>query len=157
MFLCSVQFSFAQSYVAGLNKQANQMVNCFKTGDYACLLSFTHPKIVKAMGGSKLAEEKLAQQMTNMKQQGAEFSKIAVEPVLQHLVSGKTIQCVVPQIVEVKYLGQVVKSKTYLFGISYNNGKNWYFIDAGSQSPEKIRQFLPEISKKIVIPKKERS
>lgn len=151
-----VQFSFAQSYLAEINKQATQMLSCFKTGDYACLLRYTHPKVVTAMGGQKSAVEKLSKQMKEMKDSGAEFSHVSVEPVLQHLVSEKTIQCIVPQIVEIKFQGQTVKARSFLFGITYNNGKNWYFIDVGRQPEAQMRKLLPEMSKKIVLRKEEK-
>lgn len=157
LFLCLGQMALAQSYMAGLNKQANQMITCFKAGNYGCLLDYTHPKIVKSMGGAKTAEKTLSDGIGKMKAQGAEISKVTLQPVKQHLISGKTIQCIIPQLVEVKYQGQSIKSKTYLFGITYNNGKNWYFVDTGSQTEEKMRQFMPEMSKKILIPKAERS
>jgi len=144
----------AQVYLSNLNKQANEMISAVKKRDYKTLLTFTHPKVVNAMGGNKKATATLKASMKALEDQNVIFTKVEIGSVTQNLVSGKTIQCIIPQFVEIQMGTKKAKAKNYLFGISYNGGKNWYFLDTAPLKGD-IRKLIPEASKDIIIPKSE--
>lgn len=154
LFMLSSSFVNAQAYLNNLNKQANEMVSAVKKRDYKTLLTFTHPKVVSAMGGNEKAAAGLKASMKVLEDQNINFTKMEVGSVTQSLVSGKTIQCIIPQLVEIQMGTKKAKAKNYLFGISYNGGKNWYFLDTAPLKGD-VRKLIPEASKDLIIPKSE--
>lgn len=143
----------AQVYLDNLYKQANEMTTAVSKGDYATLMKYTHPKIIKRMGGDGKAIVTLKQTMTGLKQQGFQFDKITIGKVVQTIKSQKDIQCIVPQILDLKFGGKTIHSNSYLFCISYDGGKKWYFLDTGTTQEVQLRQMFPEINPKLIIPK----
>jgi hypothetical protein len=143
----------AQVYLGNLYKQANEMAISVSKGDYKTLLKYTHPKIIKMMGGNEKASATLKQTMTQLKQQGFQFDKITIGKVVQTIKSQKDIQSIVPQILDLKFGTKTIHSNSYLFSISYDDGKNWYFLDTGTTQEAELRKMFPEISTKLVIPK----
>ncbi|RZK55235.1 MAG: hypothetical protein EOO91_14465 [Pedobacter sp.] len=147
----------AQVYLDNLYKQANEMATAVSKGDYKTLLKYTHPKIIKQMGGTEKATQTLKQAMLAMKQQGLQFDKVSIGKVGQTIKSTKDIQSIVPQILDMKFGTKTIHSNSYLLGISYDAGKNWYFLDTGTTQETELRKMFPEINSKIVIPKSSRS
>lgn len=145
----------AQFYLDSLNKQANTMLFAFQKGDYKTLLSYTHPKIIEDIGGMEKALKAMEVVSATMENQKVKFKKIALGKLTQILRDDKTIQCVLPQNMEMQIGEITAKSTVYIFGISYNGGKTWYFVNADSEKEESLRKNIPEMSKNIVIPKSE--
>lgn len=154
LFFFSVTVN-AQVYLDSLKKQANNMIIAVKKGNFNTVLNYTHPKIIMAMGGNEKALQTVKTAMNILKKQKIVISSISVGPIVQSLINEETIQCIIPQFVEVRMNGKISKSKNYLFCISYNHGKKWYFLDTAPLKGVDIRTIIPEASKDIKIPKSE--
>ncbi len=157
LFIGSTSNLKAQVYLNNLYKQANEMAVSLPKGDYKTLMKYTHPTIIKKMGGIEKAISTLKKGMTTMQQQGFQINKVTIGKVTQTIKSQKDIQCIVPQILDLKFGGQSVHTTSYLFCISYDGGKRWYFLDAGTMPEAQLRQTFPEISSKLIIPKSARA
>jgi len=48
-------------------------------------------------------------------------------------------------------LGELI-AETSMIVISTDNGKNWYFIDTNVYKVDKLKNVLPDISPKLIIP-----
>jgi hypothetical protein len=160
LFFISLSFCLtlqAQEYLTTLNSQANKMVSAVIKGDYVTLLKYTHPKVITMMGGREKANTILKQGMEKLKTSGATFEKAAIGKPQQVMVSKSNIQCLVPQISDITVMGTKIHSVSYLFCITYNAGKDWYFLDTGNSNEDKVRKMIPEMNAKLVIPKSERT
>lgn len=150
IFISSYAVSHAQVYLDNMYKQANEMAAATLKGDYVSLLKYTHPTVIKTMGGEQKATATIKGASQKLKETGVKFKKVAIGKVTQCIVSKGNIQCVVPQIIDIEMMQQTIHSTSYLFGISYDGGKKWYFVDANNS--EKLRKMFPEMDKKLVIP-----
>ncbi|WP_152969713.1 hypothetical protein [Pedobacter sp. Hv1] len=153
LFVCLHSTSQAQVYIDNMYKQANAMARAAVKGEYATLLQYTHPTVVKSMGGRDKALITLKQGLEAIKSSSFAIKKVAIGKMTQSIVSKENIQCIVPQIMDIEVSGVNAHSNNYLFGISYDGGKNWYFMDTAAATPEKLKQLFPEINKNLVIPK----
>lgn len=160
LLLLLLSFGFnskAQEYLDSIKSQSTQMVNAFSKGDYAKLLEFTHPSIIKILGGKETATKFLDTALNQIKESGMTVEEARVGDIIQTLKSNNTIQCMLPQYLKMKMGDKFYSSKNYLFGISYDHGKRWYFIDTNGSPEESIRKMIPEISKEIVFLESEKS
>lgn len=158
--ICSFLFLFifaieskAQVYLDSLNKQGNEMVNAAVNGDYKTLLKYTHPKIIKIMGGNDQALITLKQTMNALKEQNFIIQKAGIGKIVQMIKTKKNFQCIIPQTVTLKLQNKTAESNNFLFAISYNNGLRWYFLDTGGASENQIRKIFTEMDKNLIIPK----
>jgi hypothetical protein len=147
----------AQQYLTTLTIQANKMANAVVKGDYVTLLKYTHPKVITMMGGKEKANMILKQGMEKLKTSGATLEKTTIGKSQQIIVSKSNIQGLVPQTTDITVMGTKIHSVSYLFCITYNGGKDWYFLDTGNLNEAKLRQMIPEMNAKLVIPKLERT
>ena len=143
----------SQQYLISLKEQGNKMANAAVTSDYKTLLRFTHPAVIKMMGGAEKAQQVIAKGMNAAKASGVSFEKAGVGAPQQLIVGKTNIQCLMPQTVEMKMGYNKIESVTHLFCITYNSGKDWYFVDVGRGNEAQVRKLLPEMSAKLVVPK----
>ncbi|QPH41598.1 hypothetical protein [Pedobacter endophyticus] len=156
LFIVSTSIAVkAQPYLDNLNKQANDMLVAFQKGDYNTLLRYTHPKIIEDFGGQKKALKTIKIAIETLRNQKVQIKKVILGKPTQIITDEKTIQCVMPQNMEMQIDETIAKSTVYIFGISYNGGNTWYFVNADSEKEESLRTKIPEMNKHIVIPKSE--
>lgn len=149
--------SNAQEHLDSLNKQSKHMLSAFSKQDYNTLLRYTHPKVLELMGGEEKGLTILNNAMEQLKSLNMIIKKAEIGSVVQILKTTDNIQCILPQMLEIE-IGQVkAKSKNYLFGISYDGGRKWYFLDTSDRKEADLRSLIPEISKDLIIPKSETS
>jgi len=156
LFVAGVFTLKAQQYLVTLKEQGTKMANSAVTGDYKTLLKYTHPKVIQAMGGTSKAYQIIANGMDKLKASGAEFEKASVGDHQQLIVGKTNIQCLITQNLSMKIQGNNIQTVTYLFCITYNGGKDWYFTDVGRGNDVQVRRLLPEMNPKIVVPKSDK-
>jgi len=145
----------AQVYLDSLNKQANAMLMAYSKSDYKTLLKRTHPKVVQTMGGAKSAEANLKKSMQAITATGFSFKNVKLGKPSDMIKTGQNYQCVIPQLATAEVNGKKLIAKSNLLCISYDGGKNWYFINAEKSQETALRKLIPEISKKLVLPQSE--
>lgn len=145
----------AQFYLDSLDKQSNAMLVAYKNNDYKALLKYTHPIIIVLMGGIDSAQAVLRKAMNFVADKGVSYININVGTPQQILKSAQIIQCILPQISELKIKEKKAQAINYLLCISYNSGKNWYFINADKEKESYLKKLIPEISKELMIPEME--
>ncbi|TBO44937.1 hypothetical protein [Pedobacter kyonggii] len=145
----------AQFYLDSLNKQSNEMLVAYKNNDYQTLFKYTHPKVIVLMGGIDSAKAVLRKALNFVADKGVSYININTGTPQQILRSPQIVQCILPQISEVKIKDKKAKAINYLLCISYNSGKNWYFINADKEKEAYLKKLIPEISKELMIPEME--
>ncbi|MDY0905860.1 hypothetical protein [Pedobacter sp. CFBP9032] len=142
----------AQIYLDSLNSQSKAMLLAFRGNDFNGLLTYTHPKIILIMGGVDSALTTLKMGVKIIEESGLSYVDIKNEKPEQLFQSGQLVQCLLPQTSDVMIKDKKIKAISYLLCISYNGGKNWYFINANKEKETQLKKLIPEINKKLVIP-----
>ncbi|WP_316801909.1 hypothetical protein [Pedobacter nototheniae] len=145
----------AQAYLDSLNKQSNAMLIAYSKSDYKTLLQHTHPKVAQTMGGAKLAEVSLKKSIETLTASGFSFKNVKLGKPSEIIKNGQNYQCIIPQSATAEINGKKVIVNSNLLCISYDSGKNWYFINAEKNQEASLRKLIPEISTKLIIPKTE--
>ena len=138
---------FAQNpYETAILKEANQMAAGLMNGDPKSVIAYTHPKVVAMMGG-------LAKMTALVKQNAGavRFADISFGKPSAVITVGNELQCIVPQRVTMQMAQGSVTGNSSLIAFSFDKGKRWVFVDT-NPGVDKIRQVIPNISRKLVIP-----
>lgn len=146
--------STAQQQQNQIKIMAEHMAKATLSGDYKTLAKYTHPKIVKMMGGQDNMIATLSDTFKKMHSQGYMFENATVGTPGKVVTVGKELYAVVPQRIQMKANGMSISTTTSLLANSADNGKHWYFTDAGSMTDEQVKKLFPGLSGKLVIPKR---
>ena len=133
-------------YELAILTNANQMAAGLINGDVRSVATYTHPTIVRLMGGADKMEAAMKKSGAGVKMVDVTFGKPSAV-----IMSGRELQCVVPQRITVQLPQGSLKSNSSLVAFSFDNGRSWVFADT-SPGIEKMRKAIPTISPKLVIP-----
>lgn len=152
--LFSLLVSLSSSAQNSVKQQAEQMGNALVRKDYATFITFAYPAIVKEMGGSGKMAAAIEQQMKGM-ESTAQILSISYGDPSSIIREGKELQCTLPQQMTLKTPQGKVLTKSTLIAISQDEGTRWYFVDIGERDINAVRTSLPNISRKLILPKAE--
>lgn len=127
------------------------MTKAFAKRDWSTIAEYTHPNVVKMMGGKEGMIEIVKAGMKDIPDTA--IKKIGIGKI----IGLKGNQCVIEQEMLMHLQGVSVSSVTYLVGESFDNGKNWRFFDASSVSGTELKQIMPNYDSSLTIPTPKRS
>ncbi|HRO41432.1 MAG TPA: hypothetical protein PL009_01265 [Flavipsychrobacter sp.] len=146
MLLC-----FAATAQSTIKEQAEKMGAALIGKDYKTFVTFTHPTIIKEMGGTEKMAAAIEKQMKGM-EQTAQILSISYDEPSSVVKEGNELQCTVPQTMILKTPQGKILTKSTLIGISTNGGAHWYFVDAGERDINAVKASLPNVSRKLELP-----
>ena len=135
-----------------VKEQADSMAITIKTGDYRNFVKYAHPKIIELMGGPDKTIEAMDKGFLEMENRGEKFIDVKIEMPSEIISKGEELQCTLGETLELKVSNGRLISKSTLIAISQDKGKTWYFVDANGNSLAKIKEIIPSISEKLIIP-----
>ena len=149
-------FLSANSQVKGasqnLKTQAAKMGTAFISGDYKTFASYTHPVVLKAVGGASKMAEMVEKSINQMKADSMNFTSVNFDEPSAIVKKGIELQATIAQHTEIKLSkGRLLNTST-LIGISIDNGVNWKFIDTSNNDVAALRKAFPNLSPSLVIP-----
>jgi hypothetical protein len=134
-------------------KQAALMYQAFLRGDFDTFVSFTHPKVVRLMGGPEKVKAELAKVLADGKAQGISVRSATVSPPQQITRSGAhAVQAIVPTELVMVAPGKEGRQTSFLLGLSPDDGRTWKFVDTARVGGEAVRKLFPECSPALKIP-----
>ncbi len=142
-------------YENSIVEQSKIMSDAIFNGEYEVLADYTYPLIIEMMGGKDSMMRIIENAMDNMKNQGFSFSNIDIGKPSRVYEAGDELHCIMSQTIELKNSEGTLKSKSYLLGISKNDGKNWFFIDTGQLTNETVYEMFPDFNSDLIIPETE--
>lgn len=122
--------------------------------DYSNFTETTYPKAVEMTeGGMEKMLRDLASQMASIEASGNKIIAAWPGEPSGMIDTAGEVQCTIPQFMRMKVNGGKLVTETTLIGISPDNGKKWYFMDAADRDIEKMRSIFPNLSSKHVLKK----
>jgi hypothetical protein len=142
------------SRAATVKKLAQELGDSTVTGDYANVIDHTYDSFVKVMGGRENAIKVTESAMEKMKAQGVALKTFEVGDPGEFLAEGSNTFVVVPTTIEMAIPGGKMLSKSYLLGISPDEGKTWKFVDGRgiTKHKEALDKFLPKLPAGLKLP-----
>jgi hypothetical protein len=138
-----------------VKEQAQKMGEALMAKDYSRFVDFTHPAVVKKMGGKDEMIGIIRSQMDEATDENFAILKCEFGAVSEIVKLNNTLQCTLPQTLEMKAPGGKVITTSTLIGFTENNGGNWFFLDADDRKILELEKEVPglKISRELVIPK----
>jgi len=123
--------------------------------EYAKVADLTHPKVIEEHGGRQKMIATVKATMQQLNESGFTFRVVKVELPTAFARAGNDTSVIAPLTLEATGLGFKVTQKTFLVGVSSDQGKTWTFIN-GDLGEAAVRKLLPDLPKKLTLPKTEK-
>lgn len=137
-----------------VKKKAAEMGEAFKKEDFATFVDMTYPKVVEVVGrGRKNMIAELEAGMKQFKEKGYTFRSLTVGEPGEMLTEGPNTFVVVPTVTEITTPDGKSTLKSYLLGISPDDGKTWTFVSGdGLGTAEERQRLLPKLPRALALP-----
>jgi len=151
IFLFSVSAQ-AQNYNTTIKVQAMDMANALIKNDFNVFVKYMHPNIIAFAGGKENMRAKMDSAYRAMKRFNVRFKRYWIGTPDEMVKYKNQFQAVLPESTTlITPLGELT-AETSMIVISNDGGKNWWFIDTNVYKADKLKNILPDLSPKLVIP-----
>jgi len=136
--------------------QARAMGDATLKGDFEALVDRLYPKVLETLGGRDKALQTMRETLKLMKAKGIEFKDYQFgEP--GKIARGKLhLFSVVPETVVLSVPEGTLTQRSFLLAIRDNAGKDWFFLDGGTQPTDAIKQFVPDLPEDLKLPPRQK-
>ena len=135
-----------------LNEQAMLMSYMLEKSDIRGYVEFVHPAVLDMMGGKEQYIGQLENSRKDMKKLGISYLTVKSGTPSAIIQYGNELQCVVPQVVEIKTTAGVLRNESSLIAVSSDEGQTWLFIDTGGKDLQGVKEYFPKLSDELIIP-----
>lgn len=135
-----------------LNEQAMLMSYMLEKSDIKGYVEFVHPAVLDMMGGKEQYINQLEYSRKDMKKLGISYLTVKSGAPSAIIRYGDELQCVVPQVVEIKTTAGVMRNESSLIAVSTDEGQTWLFIDTGGKDLQGVKEYFPKLSDELIIP-----
>jgi hypothetical protein len=156
LFICLPLAAGDADSKQAVKSQAQEMASAFAKGDYEKFVGYTHPKLVKLIGGQEKMIEVVKSSLAGMKSRGFTIQSYTVGDTTGMVAKGADRFAIVPATMIVNASGATVTTNSFLVGISEDGGKHWTFLDGAKATPQNIRILVPNYPEELKLPEKQR-
>jgi hypothetical protein len=135
-------------------RDGNAMYDAFRRGRLEEFVAFAYPAVVQEMGGKEKMVAVLKKGLAEMATQGFRFVSGRVSGPIQVVRAKGELHALVPLTQILSAPGGELHLAGHMLGVSSNNGQSWTFIDAGTLTPDNVRQLLPSFNPELKLPPK---
>jgi len=141
-----------------VKKLAQELGASTLKGDFGKVIDHTYPTLVKEIGGREKAIQATEALMKQMNAKGITIKAYTVGDPGEFLTEGGNTFVVIPTSMEMAFPGGKVKAKSYLLGISSDEGKTWKFADGAGIMKHKdaLEKLLPKLPVKLKLPEQDK-
>lgn len=138
-----------------VKEQARAACDALVGGELDRFVGWTNPKLVQVMGGRQRLVDMLKSGQKEMARQGIQLLSATIQSRAELAQGGDDWFAIVPYDLEMSVPQGRALVRTWLLGVSSDQGKTWTFIDGGKLNAEAIKQYFPNFPAKLTLPAKQ--
>jgi hypothetical protein len=135
--------------------KVEEINNALIKWDFAKVADLTHPRAVKLIGGREKMISVMESGTKDMKSKGFAIRSVKVGDPSDPVVAGTDLFVVVPILLEIKAPGGRLLQKSFVIGVSGDQGKSWAFVN-GDLEVKQVKQVLPNLPGQLKLPEKQK-
>lgn len=133
-------------------EQARAACEALVRGDLDKFVGWTHPKLVQAMGGRERLVSTLKTGQRDMAQQGIQLVSARIRSQVELARGSDEWFAIVPYDLEMTVPAGRVLARTWLLGISSNQGQTWTFVDGDGLTANSVKRLFPNFPAQLALP-----
>jgi hypothetical protein len=144
----------AASLSERVRSEAQKCTKALFEGDFEKFVDYTHPRVVKRVGGKAAMVAMLKGGLAQMERDGTGFLDAVVDESEEPRQVAGWLVAIVPTHVTMKVPGGRLLIESQLLAFSEDQGKTWVFIDLGPITADQFAEAFPELDGKVELPPK---
>lgn len=137
---------------ATVKATAKKMNDALVKKDLKTFVKTTYPKVVEGTeGGAEKIVKDLEAQIASMEASDNRIIGAWTGEPTGFVDTAGEMQCIVPQYMKLQLSNGVLTTQTTLIGLSPDQGKTWYFIDATDKPIATWRKAFPNLSSTLAL------
>ncbi len=141
------------SQARAAKKAAEELAEATLKGDDGKLVDRTFDKIVEMAGGREKMILKISEFRKSLEAKGVKIHSLKIGAPGEVLKEGKYVFVVVPTVMEMRVPKASLTGKSFLLGISSDDGKSWKFVEGVKVRDQAAREkVLPALPKRLSLP-----
>lgn len=135
-----------------IKRQANMIAAATFKGDFKTVIDYTYPALIELSGGRDQMQKLITDRIKDLKSQGIISFEGSVGSPGHIYKAGDELHCLLPEEIIFRTNAGRYLARSYMLGISKNNGKSWTFMDVGSMPADVLHRLLPNFNDDLKIP-----
>ncbi len=151
--LASLTHAGESTKAGAAKKIASELAAAMIKGDHAKVVDRTYDKIVEMAGGREKMIRGIGELAKAMEAKGVKFHALNVGEPGDVLTEGKFTFVVVPTVMVMRVPNASLTGKSFLLGISLDDGKSWKFVEGAKLTDKAVRgKVLPPLPAQLKLP-----
>ena len=127
-----------------VQRDVQELSEAMYRGDLDTILGFTHPKIIKMLGGREAVRSVIEQGLKPILASGMTLEAFSF-PSPPKYVEGKERRfAIIPTLSIMAVKGQRIESLNYQFGVLEPGAAGWTYLEGSRINQENVRAFFPD-------------
>lgn len=132
------------SLIASVQGDVQSMVRALYEGDLAKVLDFTHPTILKVLGGREQAMALLETSMSPLLERGMRIESLSFPGPPEFIESAGSVFAIVPTLSVMAMGDQRVESLNFQFGVLDASTDSWRYAEGSRINSGNVRSLFPD-------------
>ena len=136
-----------------VQQDVKAIIKAVYSGNVGTVLQYTHPKIIKMMGGAKAARASVAKSLKKVGSVGLRLESLSFPSAPVFLRGTRQRFVIVPTYSVFSVKGQRVESLNYQFGVLEKGAKRWKYVEGSRVNKRNIARLFPEFPRNYTFPR----
>lgn len=132
------------------------VISALYSGDVETVLEFTHPWVIKQMGGATAARTSVLVVIRQTQEAGLRLEHLSFPERPRFVRGARRLFAVVPTFAVLKGRGGVVESRNFQLGILDDGSSQWTYFEGSRLTPQVRGAAFPDFPKDFNLPVVER-
>lgn len=134
-------------------ESAQDMCTALQNKEYYGYVKYVHPEVINMTHGNTTQfVANVQKQYSILEDAGSKITDIHAGNPSTIIDTAGELQCVIPQVMQMKIKGGTIETLTRIIGVSKDKGETWHFIDANGKDITNVRYVFPTISSRHPLP-----
>nr|WP_294944732.1 hypothetical protein [uncultured Mucilaginibacter sp.] len=151
-FLLCIPFNLHAQDTVVVKRQAALFAHATFKADVERIIAGTYPKLTELSGGKEQMAQLITGRMEELKKQGIISFEGTVGTPGKFYKAGAELHCLLPEDIIIRTATGRYLSRSYLLGVSSDNGESWTFLDVGNMPADVLHALLPNFNEELKIP-----
>ena len=132
-----------EEMAATVQQDVESLLTSLYDGDFAAVISYTHPVIVKSLGGYQEARAAIEDSLSPALMAGMQVESLTFPHPPEFVETERTTFAVVPTLMVLQLDGQQVESLNFQFGVLDADSMHWKYVEGSRLNSENVRVLFP--------------
>jgi hypothetical protein len=137
---------------ATVHADVETLMKALYSGDLAAVIDYTHPLIIKGLGGHAKAQSTIEESMAPILERGIQVESLSFPEAPDFIVTDQEVYAIVPTHSVFEIGGKRVESLNFQFGVLNPDTEEWKYAEGSRINADNVRSLFPSFPSDYSFP-----